>query len=139
MYVENVCLYYFISHWFCYQMRLFTIFVPFLVSTKYTLMSCSISRCKSIWTQVKKTLSVSVYAKTRWYIYVYLRITKISNQGTELLKISNIASDSVVLIFLWLILILHKMIFFFIWRSFTYDCFNLTSYIYSHNRYIKPV
>lgn len=46
----------------------------------------------------KKTISI-VYAKTRWYIYVCVRITTISNRGTELLKISNIALDFVVLIF----------------------------------------
>lgn len=81
-------------------MRLFTIFVPFLVTTKYTLMCGWISICKSICNlSLKKTAISIVYAKTRWYIYVYVRITTISNRGTELLKISNIALDFVVLIF----------------------------------------
>lgn len=50
-------------------------------------------------TSVKKKAISIVYAKTRWYIYVCVRITTISNRGTELLKISNIALDFVVLIF----------------------------------------
>lgn len=51
-------------------------------------------------TSVKKKNAISiVYAKTRWYIYVCVRITTISNRGTELLKILNIALDFVVLIF----------------------------------------
>lgn len=51
--------------------------------------------------EFKKPLLVSFTKKTRWYIYVYVRITTISNQGTELLKISNIASDYDVLIFFY--------------------------------------
>lgn len=51
--------------------------------------------------EFKKTAISIVYAKTRWYIYVYVRITTISNQGTELLKISNIALDYDVLIFFY--------------------------------------
>lgn len=50
-------------------------------------------------TSVKKNAISIVYAKTRWYIYVCVRITTTSNRGTELLKISNIALDFVVLIF----------------------------------------
>lgn len=49
--------------------------------------------------QLKKNAISILYAKTRWYIYVFVRKTTISNQGNELLKISNIASDFVVLIF----------------------------------------
>lgn len=46
----------------------------------------------------KKTLLVS-FTQKHVGTYVCVRITTISNRGTELLKISNIALDFVVLIF----------------------------------------